>query len=94
MTGKERNILERLEDKVDKLTSFMDTYKEHSKGCDRRFEKMEGTLKDTATAKLESDRESRNNERKLYLLLGGVGLIGALAGPFLAALFRKLLQVI
>ena len=87
MTGKEHAILERVEDKVDQLMGFMATSNERVKGCERRFTCIEDRQK-------ESAREAKHFSKRLYLLLGGVGLIGALAGPFLAALFRKLLQVL
>jgi hypothetical protein len=48
MTGKERNILDRISDdirrldeKVDVLTGFMQTYTEKSKHCDAQFKALE-----------------------------------------------------
>jgi hypothetical protein len=87
MTGKEHAILERMEDKVDQLMASMATGNERARNCERRFTCIEDRQK-------ESAREAKYCSKRLYLLLGGVGLIGALAGPFLAALFRKLLQVL
>jgi len=87
MTGKELTILGRVENKVDQLMGFMATSNERARNCERRFTCIEDRQK-------ESAKEARYFSKRLYLLLGGVGLIGALAGPFLAALFRKLLQVL
>jgi len=91
MTGKEHAILERVEDKVDQLMGFMATSNERARNCERRFGAIEVEAKD---AKRLSEANAKDFSRKLYLLMGGVGLLGALACPFLAALFRKLLQVI
>jgi hypothetical protein len=72
----------------------MATSNERAKGCERRFNEIEIQQKVRDAKQKEREREARRDTNKLYLLLGGVGVIGALAGPFLAALFRKLLQVI
>jgi hypothetical protein len=41
MTGKERNILDRIEEKVDRLMENMATSNERARGCERRFIDLE-----------------------------------------------------
>jgi len=45
MTGKERNILDRIEEKVDRLMENMATSNERARGCERRFIDLEAASK-------------------------------------------------
>lgn len=94
MTGKERNILDRIEEKVDLLMQNMATSSERAVGCERRFKALEEGVKEQKAEAKAGAKDTRKVENRMYALMGGVGLLGALAGPFLAALFRKLLQVL
>ena len=61
MTGKERSVLDRIEEKVDRLMEFMATSTERARGCERRFKDLEDSSKWT--------------KGKVLLILGfGMGL--------------------